>query len=141
MDLQTLNARELSALINRAQKRKETLDKRTPASKVKAAINRVLRESGWTLEELYGASAGSSAQRAPATRKAPAKKARRKLGKVEPKYRNPANSKETWTGRGKHPRWMSREIARGKRPEDFLISAAPTPKPVKAGRKVVKAAA
>lgn len=26
-------------------------------------------------------------------------------GKVAPKYRNPANSQETWTGRGRAPLW------------------------------------
>ena len=57
--------------------------------------------------------------------KAPSKTAGRKLGKVAPKYRNPANPKETWTGRGKQPRWMAELTAKGnKKPEDFLIKKA-----------------
>ena len=36
-------------------------------------------------------------------------------------HRNPANPKETWTGRGKHPRWMAALIAKGKKADDFLI--------------------
>jgi DNA-binding protein H-NS len=49
----------------------------------------------------------------------------RKLCKVAPKYRNPANPKETWTGRGKQPRWMAELTAKGnKKPEDFLIKKA-----------------
>ena len=48
-------------------------------------------------------------------------RAGRKLGKVAPKYRNPANPKETWSGRGKHPRWMAALIAKGKKADDFLI--------------------
>ncbi|MFB2539522.1 MULTISPECIES: H-NS family nucleoid-associated regulatory protein [unclassified Acinetobacter] len=40
---------------------------------------------------------------------------------VEPKYRNPANASETWTGRGKQPRWLATAIAGGKKLEDFLI--------------------
>ncbi|WP_414614043.1 H-NS histone family protein, partial [Stenotrophomonas muris] len=53
------------------------------------------------------------------------KTAGRKLGKVAPKYRNPANPKETWTGRGKQPRWMAELTAKGnKKPEDFLIKKA-----------------
>jgi len=41
--------------------------------------------------------------------------------KVEPKYRNPANPAETWTGRGKPPRWLAAELADGKSKDDFLI--------------------
>ncbi|RBK87351.1 DNA-binding protein, partial [Xanthomonas oryzae pv. oryzae] len=49
-------------------------------------------------------------------------RAGRKLGKVPPKYRNPANAQETWTGRGKQPRWLAELTAAGKKVEDFLIS-------------------
>jgi len=41
--------------------------------------------------------------------------------KVEPKYRNPANPAETWTGRGKPPRWLAAELSSGKSKDDFLI--------------------
>ena len=39
---------------------------------------------------------------------------------VAPKYRHPV-SNETWTGRGKLPKWLSAEIAAGKSREQFLI--------------------
>ncbi|KEZ95353.1 DNA-binding protein, partial [Xanthomonas vasicola pv. vasculorum NCPPB 895] len=52
----------------------------------------------------------------------PGPRAGRKLGKVPPKYRNPANTQETWTGRGKQPRWLAELTAAGKKVEDFLIS-------------------
>lgn len=45
----------------------------------------------------------------------------RVLGKVAPKYRNPANPKETWAGRGKLPRWLAAETSKGRKLEDFLI--------------------
>lgn len=41
--------------------------------------------------------------------------------KVEPRYRNKANHEETWTGRGKQPRWLVAEIEKGATLEDFLI--------------------
>lgn len=41
--------------------------------------------------------------------------------KVKPKYRNPANRNETWTGRGLKPRWMVAAIKGGKKLEDFAI--------------------
>lgn len=42
--------------------------------------------------------------------------------KVEPRYRNPENDTETWTGRGKKPRWLAARIAEGSALEDFLIN-------------------
>ncbi|NBS15804.1 MAG: H-NS histone family protein [Gammaproteobacteria bacterium] len=45
----------------------------------------------------------------------------RKGQKVAPKYKNPNNSSETWTGRGVKPRWLKALVDAGKRIEDFLI--------------------
>ena len=47
---------------------------------------------------------------------------RRKKRKVAPKYRNPAKPSETWTGRGRQPRWMTAAIKSGKKRSSFLIS-------------------
>ena len=41
--------------------------------------------------------------------------------KVKPKYRNPADRSETWTGRGLKPRWMVAAMKGGKKLEDFAI--------------------
>ncbi|WP_343598357.1 H-NS histone family protein [Acinetobacter sp.] len=40
---------------------------------------------------------------------------------VEPRYRNKTNPKDTWTGRGKQPRWLVAELEKGAKLEDFLI--------------------
>ena len=40
---------------------------------------------------------------------------------VEPRYRNKNNTEETWTGRGKKPRWLVAELEKGAKLEDFLI--------------------
>jgi DNA-binding protein H-NS len=50
-------------------------------------------------------------------------KARRKYPTVLPKYRNPQTS-ETWSGRGKQPRWLVAAIKTGRRIEDFEIGRA-----------------
>ena len=42
---------------------------------------------------------------------------------VSPKYRNPDNPKDTWSGRGRAPRWMEERLKSGAKREDFLISA------------------
>jgi DNA-binding protein H-NS len=47
--------------------------------------------------------------------------AKRPYPKVLPKYRNPKNPAETWTGRGKQPRWLTAQLRSGKRVNDFLI--------------------
>ena len=40
---------------------------------------------------------------------------------VEPRYRSKANKADTWTGRGKQPRWLVAELEQGAKLEDFLI--------------------
>ena len=39
-----------------------------------------------------------------------------------PAYRNPCNSAETWTGRGRKPKWVREALARGVRLEDLAIN-------------------
>lgn len=39
---------------------------------------------------------------------------------VAAKYRNPASGK-TWSGRGRAPKWLADEVARGRSRDDFLI--------------------
>jgi DNA-binding protein H-NS len=46
---------------------------------------------------------------------------RRPYPKVLPKYRNPKNLAETWSGRGKQPRWLTAQLRTGKKVNDFLI--------------------
>jgi DNA-binding protein H-NS len=42
---------------------------------------------------------------------------------VAPKYRNPENAAETWSGRGAQPKWLKELVARGRALDEFLISA------------------
>jgi DNA-binding protein H-NS len=42
-------------------------------------------------------------------------------GAVAPKYRNPDNSSETWSGRGRKPKWVDEQLAAGKSQEALLI--------------------
>ncbi|WP_313457029.1 H-NS histone family protein [Stenotrophomonas sp.] len=120
IDLSGLSAKELGALIKNAKKRQTVVAKRPAITKVRAQLNKLLKSSGYTVEEVFGSEAPARGRVAKAA-KAPAKKAVRKLGKVAPKYRNPANPKETWTGRGKQPRWLAAHTTKGKKLEDFLI--------------------
>ncbi len=125
VNLEGLSSKELAELISRANQRKKVLAKRKPANQVKAAVAKFLTSVGWTFDELYGKSGGTkpvASVPAPAAPKTARKSTKgRVLGKVAPKYRNPANSKETWAGRGKQPRWLAAETAKGRKLEDFLI--------------------
>lgn len=122
IDLASLSSKELDTLINKAKKRKVALKKRKPAAAVRRKINALAKAEGYTVAELFGGAAAATgtgrSTRAP--RKASATKGR-KLGKVAPKYRNPAKPSETWTGRGKQPRWLAAETAKGRKVEEFLI--------------------
>ena len=127
VNINNLSSKELADLIVEANKRKKVLAKRKPANQVKAAVAKFLKSTGWTFDELYAkspaakpvaAAATSTPAAVPKTRKSTKG---RSLGKVAAKYQNPANGKETWTGRGKQPRWLAAETAKGKKLEDFLI--------------------
>jgi DNA-binding protein H-NS len=38
---------------------------------------------------------------------------------LAPRYRNPADQSQTWTGRGRQPKWLADALARGKSLDDF----------------------
>jgi DNA-binding protein H-NS len=46
---------------------------------------------------------------------------RRPYPKVIPKYRNPSNPAETWSGRGRQPAWVVAELNSGKKLDDLAI--------------------
>jgi DNA-binding protein H-NS len=68
-----------------------------------AKLEEKAKEMGFALSDLLGS--------------APA----RKRATVAPKYANPANSGETWTGRGRKPRWVEAALNAGRKIEDLLI--------------------
>jgi DNA-binding protein H-NS len=100
IDVSSLSERQLKELIRKARGRMKNIDKEKIA-KVKAKINAVLKSEGVTFAQVYGKKRGGK-------------------GKVAPKYRNP-NGTETWSGRGKRPRWFLAAIKSGKKEKDLLI--------------------
>ncbi len=120
LDLKGLTKKELDSLITQARKQQTALKKRKPVAGVRKKIVDMAKAEGYTLIELFGIKA--AAKKAAPAKKAAKKAAVRKVGKKVPaKYRNPANTKETWSGRGKQPRWMAEQVKKGKKAEDFLI--------------------
>lgn len=51
---------------------------------------------------------------------------RRPYPAVLPKYQNRKNPAETWSGRGKQPRWLVAQLRAGKKLDDFLIDRLST---------------
>ena len=52
------------------------------------------------------------------------RRAKRPYPQVLPKFRNPAQPAETWSGRGKQPRWLTAQLRSGKKLNDFLIQSS-----------------
>jgi DNA-binding protein H-NS len=53
---------------------------------------------------------------------------RRSYPRVYPKYRNPSAPGETWSGRGKQPRWLVAALKAGGKMDDFVIPQQPVRK-------------
>ncbi|HXS73973.1 MAG TPA: H-NS histone family protein [Rhodanobacteraceae bacterium] len=102
IDLKSLNPAQLDELIKKAESRKHDI-KRERVSVVRDKVNKLIKAEGFTFAELFGGKRGG------------------KRGKVAPKYRNPANPDETWSGRGKRPRWFNAALKAGKKDKDLLI--------------------
>ena len=104
INIRNLSHSQLTDLIQRARARQEELAKEK-ATKLRAKISAMVRAEGLAIEDVF---AGSGARRG----------VRRK---VKPKYRNPIDPSQTWTGRGKRPRWYSAALAAGKKEKDLAI--------------------
>jgi DNA-binding protein H-NS len=121
INLDGLSAKELQALIAKASQRKKTLAKRKPVAAVRQKLVSMARAEGYTVDELFGTARLVREKAGVAAKKAPAKKSTQKGVKVAPKYRHPGDASKTWAGRGMAPKWLSAELAKGKKLEDFLI--------------------
>jgi len=50
---------------------------------------------------------------------------KQKNEKAPPKFRNPQNADQTWSGKGRMPKWLADELANGKSENEFLIICEP----------------
>lgn len=105
VNLEKLSPLELEELIAAAAEQKKKLQKQR-LSEVRNKLIALAREEGYTIEELFGGGGGGRA---------------RSTRSVAPKYRNPADPAQTWSGRGKRPRWVQAQIDAGKTLESLAI--------------------
>ena len=102
MDLNSLSLKELKDLQSAVNKAVSGFDDR----KRKAALSQVeeaARALGFTLSELTGTAAP------------------RKRSPAVPKFANPADASDTWSGRGRKPRWFVAALKSGKTAEQMTI--------------------
>ncbi len=69
---------------------------------VKEQVEAIIFEAGFTIEEVFGKIKGKKAPR-------------------PPKYRNPDNPSQTYSGLGRKPGWLREKLADGADMDDFLI--------------------
>lgn len=93
-ELRDLHAQTARAIANFVDRKKQ---------QAIATLEEQARALGYSLNELVSA--------APARKRRPARA----------KYANPANAAETWTGRGRKPRWVEAALKSGRSLESMLI--------------------
>jgi DNA-binding protein H-NS len=95
-DLEALSRLELLELqrdLEKALKQAEVRERQ----EARKAAEKAAAEFGFSLDEITGTPTPTTAKRA----------------KSAPKYRNPMNHDETWTGRGRKPKWVHEALTAG----------------------------
>jgi DNA-binding protein H-NS len=105
VDIKNLNHIQLNDLISKAQMRQNELRKEKVV-KLRDKIHALIKAEGYAFEDIFGSTRG---------------KAKRTGSPVPPKYRNPANPEQTWSGRGKRPHWFNDALKGGKKEKDLAI--------------------
>ncbi|MGP1664723.1 MAG: H-NS histone family protein [Rhodanobacter sp.] len=104
VDIKNLNHNQLNELIGKAQTRQTELRKEKVV-KLREKIHALIKAEGYSFEDIFGQGRAKS----------------RRTGPVPPKYRNPADPAQTWSGRGKRPRWYNDALKAGKKEKDLAI--------------------
>lgn len=102
VDLESLSLDELKKLQKDVKKAVLSFEDRK-RKKALAEADAVVRQHGFTIEQLLGK---------------PSKSVR---SIAAPKYANPADPEQTWTGRGRKPKWIIEAIESGKSLDDMTI--------------------
>ena len=106
IDLSGYNLNELKGLQNdveKAIKQRQEQD----VQKAREQILAIAKDAGISVDDLL-ATSGKKAN-----------KGSRK--KVQPQYQNPKDTSQTWTGRGRQPKWIVEALASGKKLDDLRM--------------------
>jgi DNA-binding protein H-NS len=102
INLNSLSLKELRDLQSQVSKAIASFEERKKKETI-AELDEIARSKGFSWAELTGATVVR--KRAPAV----------------PKYANPADKSDTWSGRGRKPRWFEAALKAGQRPEDLTV--------------------
>ncbi len=97
--LEKLSLEELKDLRKRVDAAIKDFEKRRKREALVAA-QKAAQDHGFSLDDILSEKSGS---------------------KGLPKYANPANPEQTWTGRGRQPSWVKEALAKGKSLDDLAI--------------------
>lgn len=112
IDLKSMTAKELEKLLNEVKKALQNAQARDRREARKAA-EKAAAEFGYSLDDL-------TAMEKP-KRKYRKSKGKTPAAKSKPKYANPADPKQTWTGKGRQPNWYREAIEKGTPAEKMAI--------------------
>jgi DNA-binding protein H-NS len=104
INLKRLNAKQLEALSAEIEAHKRT-QRQNAVATLRAKIAAMANAEGVSLDELFPRRGAVST----------------KGRKVAAKYRNPQDPSQTWSGRGRQPRWYAAAIKGGKSERSLLI--------------------
>lgn len=110
VNLKGMTRKELERLKTNVEKALEKVADTEKKAALEAA-EKAAKAFGFSLSDLEGVKPGRKASSAKSDGRA----------KVAPKYRNPANPEETWTGRGRKPKWVEAHLEAGGALDDILI--------------------
>jgi len=108
IDLTGMTRKELEKLGNNVEKALEKLRKKD-LKKVRQEMEKLAAAHGVSVEEVIGGNA------------APKKTAKKAKTNSAPKFANPADKSQTWTGKGRQPVWFKDAMAAGKSPDSLSV--------------------
>ncbi len=107
-DLKSMSKVELEKLKEDVERALERASERE-LKQARAEMEKIAASHGFTLEDIAG------------TSNLKAVKKKMPGAKKPPKFRNPEDPVQTWSGRGRKPRWIVDAEAAGRDIQDFLI--------------------
>jgi DNA-binding protein H-NS len=93
-DLLELEAKVQKAIMNARERER---------AEIKQKVEAIVQTAGFSVSELFGARGGPRGR------------------PVAAKYVNPDDRSQTWTGRGRKPKWLVAKLEKGAKLEDFAI--------------------
>lgn len=103
IELETLSLQELRELKARVERAITSFEDRKKKEAM-AELEARAREMGFSLAELTGGA-----------------RKRRSSGPVAAKFANPADPTQTWSGRGRRPKWVTEALSEGRKLSDLAI--------------------